>query len=145
MPALRLLLICLTAVFLAGCSEPDVHSKAEAGDPNAQLSLGWMYRFGDGVPVDYAEAVKWFRKAADQGHAMAQNNLGAMYRFGYGVQKDYAEAYAWYNLAAVSDPFGLKWRDELEKSLTPEQMARGQQRSTELHKEIEARKKAAGK
>ena len=34
---------------------------------------------GQGVPQDYAEAVRWYRKAADQGHAGAQFNLGVMY------------------------------------------------------------------
>ncbi len=37
------------------------------GDPRAQQSLGNMYANGQGVPQDDAEAVKWFRKAADQG------------------------------------------------------------------------------
>ena len=33
----------------------------------AQFNLGVMYANGDGVPKDAAEAVKWYRKAADQG------------------------------------------------------------------------------
>ena len=28
-----------------------------------------MYYYGQGVPKNYAEAVKWFRKAAEQGYA----------------------------------------------------------------------------
>jgi TPR repeat protein len=31
---------------------------------------------------DYAEAVKWYRKAAEQGDADAENNLGWMYARG---------------------------------------------------------------
>ena len=119
MRTLRLLLICLTAVFLAGCGEPDIRSKAEAGDPAAQYNLGGMYRSGEGVPKDAAEAVKWYRKAADQGHAPAQLHLAHMYAKGEGVPKDEAEAYAWYNLAAVSHDDARKRRDELEKTLTP--------------------------
>ena len=38
-----------------------------------------MYVNGEGVPENNAEAVKWFRKAADQGFADAQFNLGRMY------------------------------------------------------------------
>ena len=38
-----------------------------------------MYDEGQGVPQDYAEAVKWYRMAADQGNADAQSNLGFMY------------------------------------------------------------------
>ena len=41
-----------------------------------------MYRNGEGVPQDYAEAVKWFRLAAEQGHACAQTLLGAIYHNG---------------------------------------------------------------
>ena len=38
-----------------------------------------MYEEGNGVPQDYAKAVKWYRLAADQGYADAQYNLGVMY------------------------------------------------------------------
>ena len=51
-----------------------------------------MYANGKGVPQDYAEAVKWYRRAAEQGDAYAQNNLGLMYANGKGVPQDYAEA-----------------------------------------------------
>ena len=47
-----------------------------------------------------AEAVKWFRLAAEQGDAQAQNNLGFMYAEGQGVPQDDAEAVKWYRLAA---------------------------------------------
>ena len=47
-----------------------------------------------------AEAVKWYRKAADQGNAPAQYNLGNMYRTGQGVAKDEVEAVKWYRKAA---------------------------------------------
>ena len=62
------------------------------------VTLGW--KDGRGVPQDYAEAMKWYRKAADQGHAMAQFNLGLMYYYGRGVPQDYAEAMKWYRKAA---------------------------------------------
>ena len=41
---------------------------------------------------EFAEAVKWFRKAAEQGYADAQFSLGDAYRTGTGVAKDNAEA-----------------------------------------------------
>ena len=59
-----------------------------------------MYEQGHGVPQDYAEAVKWYRKAADQGDAFAQYNLGVMYDNGEGVPQDQAEAVKWYRKAA---------------------------------------------
>ena len=55
---------------------------------------------GYGVLQDDAEAVRWYRLAADQGHAKAQYNLGVMYDNGDGVPQDYAEAVSWYRLAA---------------------------------------------
>jgi TPR repeat protein len=59
-----------------------------------------MYSHGRGVQQDYAEALRWYRKAADQGDAFAQYELGYMYHHGYGVSPDYAEAARWYRKAA---------------------------------------------
>ena len=70
--------------------------KARRNDVN----LGVMDLRGQGVAQDYAEALKWYRKAADQGHASAQANLGVFYNKGHGVSQDYAEAAKWYRLAA---------------------------------------------
>jgi TPR repeat protein len=39
---------------------------AEQGRAVAQHNLGFMYANGQGVPQDYAAAVKWWRKAAAQ-------------------------------------------------------------------------------
>jgi len=52
------------------------------------------------VTKDEDEAVKGYRKAADQGDAEAQNNLGVCYATGQGVAKDAAEAVKWYRKAA---------------------------------------------
>jgi len=41
------------------------------------------YANGYGVIEDDVEAVKWYRKAADQGDATAQYNLGVMYKNGH--------------------------------------------------------------
>ena len=40
---------------------------ASQGNAAAQYNLGLMYRNGEGVPKDDAEAVKWYHLAADQG------------------------------------------------------------------------------
>lgn len=58
------------------------------------------YSWGEGVPQDYDEAVKWYRKAAVHGDATAQYNLGFFYDQGKGVSQDYAEAVEWYRKAA---------------------------------------------
>ena len=59
-----------------------------------------MYAQGQGVPQDYAEAIRWYRQAAEQGNAEAQFNLGLMYAQGQGVPQDHAEAVRWFRLAA---------------------------------------------
>ena len=87
--------------------------RAEQGDAEAQLLLGSYYQRGRSpglnlitgevsprVPKDYAEAVKWYRKAAEQGFAGAQFALGRMYAEGKGVPLDEVEATKWYRLAA---------------------------------------------
>ncbi len=73
---------------------------AEQGLASPQFNLGLMYRKGQGVPQDDAEAARWYRKSAEQGHANAQYNLGVMYAKGQGVPEDYAEAVKWYRKAA---------------------------------------------
>ena len=50
---------------------------------------------------NYTEAVKWYRKAAEQGFANAQYNLGYCYAHGEGVTQDYYEAVKWYRKAAA--------------------------------------------
>jgi len=52
------------------------------------------------VAQDYAEAVRWYSRAAYNGLAAAQFNLGVMYDNGQGVTQDYAEAVRWYREAA---------------------------------------------
>jgi len=46
-----------------------------------------MYDDGRGVPRDYAEAVRWYRMAAEQGNARAQFSLGSMYDHGEGLPR----------------------------------------------------------
>ena len=49
---------------------------------------------------DDVEAIKWYRKAAEQGDARAQFSLGVMYAEGDGVAKDLEEAIKWWRKAA---------------------------------------------
>ena len=68
---------------------------------SAQYYLGLMYWYGRGVKQDYAEAVKWFTKAAEcVRHKEAEYFLGGAYYTGQGVQQDYAEAVKWYRKSA---------------------------------------------
>ena len=98
----------------------------------AQINLGLMYASGIGVSEDDAEAVKWYRKAAEQGHASAQNNLGHKYVYGEGAPVDYVEAYAWFNIAAAQGHEDA----EVNKNLVAEQMTRdGLARAQKLARE----------
>ena len=69
----------------------------------------------------------------------AQRKLGFGYLLGLGVEKDYVEAYAWFNLASVIDADSAKYRDELEKKMSPQQVAEAQKRTKVLRAEIEAK------
>jgi TPR repeat protein len=66
----------------------------------SQYKLGVVYQRGWGAPQDYAEAIKWYRKAAEQGYVKAQYNLGFMNHRGHGVPQDDAKAVVWYRKAA---------------------------------------------
>jgi hypothetical protein len=96
-----------------------------------------MYADGHGVPQGYAEALKWYRKAADQGNAHAQLNLGKMYVNGQGVAQDYVQAYTLFNLAAEhflasqTELFSeaVKNRDNVATKMTPTQIAEAQRRA----------------
>ena len=48
---------------------------ADAGNSDAQFSLGFRYEKGWGVPINYAEAIKWYRKASTskQGYETTRN------------------------------------------------------------------------
>ena len=59
-----------------------------------------MYANGEGVAQDLAEAVKWYRLAAEQGDARGQYSLGSMLAQGQGVPENGAEAAKWFRLAA---------------------------------------------
>jgi TPR repeat protein len=90
--------------------------------PEPEAAVGVMYELGQGVAQDYAQALAWYRKAADQGNAGAQINLGDMYRDGHGVPQDYVRAHMWYNLAA-SQGRGATQRDDMAAKMVPAQIA----------------------
>ena len=82
----------------SGRSAAPSESSLSAGELN---QLGYEYHCGkNGKPQDYAQAVKYYRLAADQGFAMAQYNLGICYYNGQGVPEDDGMAAKYYRLAA---------------------------------------------
>lgn len=114
-----------------------LRTQAANGDPIAQAGLGLTYYRGDhdhGVTQDYAEAAKWYRKAAEQGNAPSQLMLGRLYFDGNGVTRNYVEAYLWYSLAAAQGLQAAKPPlDSLEKLMTKAQIAEAQKRAAAWH------------
>ena len=49
---------------------------------------------------DYANALNWYQRAANQGDSRAQYMIGLMYRNGYGLTKDFTKAKEWFLKAA---------------------------------------------
>lgn len=94
----------------------------------------------------YAEAVSWYRKAADQGHPFAQYLLGARYYFGEGVPRNKINAYVYWSLAGFTEDARAKLV-VLEKEMTAKQLAAGQKRLIHLQKVIASKiaAKKAGK
>jgi TPR repeat protein len=85
------------------------------------------------VARDWVQAVKWYRKAAEQNFAAAQLNLGLCYVRGDDVADDLVEAYKWLLLAArQGDEDAKKRMTWLENNLRPEQIAQGQKRTREF-------------
>ena len=73
---------------------------ADAGQVDAQISLGYCYDNGLGVGADATQAALWYRRAADAGNATAQYNLGCFYDTGEGVEADALQAAMWFHRAA---------------------------------------------
>jgi TPR repeat protein len=74
--------------------------QAEAGDAEAQAYVGEIYEKGLGRPADFAEAAKWYEKAAAQNSSRAKMNLAYLYEQGLGVRKDPLKALNLYREAS---------------------------------------------
>lgn len=91
----------------AGPDVEKLQARAELSDLDAQNALGNAYNEGQaGLKQDYAEALKWYRRAAEKGFAPAQYNLGLAYEQGHGVAADEQQAFKYY-LQAAEQGFGV--------------------------------------
>jgi TPR repeat protein len=86
-----------------------IRTKAEAGDARAQAQLGRLCEEQQDLANQYAEAAKWFGRAAEQGNADAQAGLAELYEVGRGVPKDPAKAIELYRLAAGQGHAGAQY------------------------------------
>ena len=123
----------------------EIRTKAENGDALFQSALGEIFLYGVlGVAKDEAEAVKWFRKAAEQNHAEAQCSLGSCYFTGQGVAKDTVESWKWISLSAgQGNNTAIRIYLKRNEMMTSTQVVEGFQRAADW---LEQYKKAsAGK
>jgi localization factor PodJL len=92
---------------------------AALGHPPAQLQLGELYKLGQGVEQDPAQARTWYQRAANGGNVLAMHRIGVMAARGQGGPADQAAAINWfekasnfglvdsqYNLGAIYHPGG---------------------------------------
>ncbi len=82
---------------------------AKNGATDVQLSLGYAYMKGVGVPKDAAQGVRWFQAAADGGSTDAQYNLGLAYAKGIGVSIDLKQSAQWFLGAATKGDSGAQY------------------------------------
>ena len=113
--------------------------------------MGNSYYHGSGVTRNYAEAIKWYRKSAEQGDVivtgLALSCLGYCYANGQGVTKNPIEAYAHYDLAGATVAGARKALMDLAPGLTTGQLVAAKKRSVALEKELDVQSpaKKAGK
>ena len=70
----------------------------------------------EGTPINYAEAVHWFRLAAEQGHAYAQRAFGCFLATGRGIPRDLDNGMRWYRMGNENQgmsPESCDWLDRM--------------------------------
>ena len=73
---------------------------ANQNSTEAQFELCRLYHQGQGVTVDFSQALEWCLRAANEGDTVAQTYLGEIYRTGDTVEQDHAKAAQWFLAAA---------------------------------------------
>ncbi|MFA7256988.1 MAG: tetratricopeptide repeat protein [Kiritimatiellales bacterium] len=108
------LIFGLLSLSLTGTGEENgnlftLQTKASQGDVEAQVLLGNYFYFGDGVPKNEKEAVKWFCMAASKNDPEAQCMMGLCCYFGTGVSKNTQQAIKWWQKAAAQNDADAKF------------------------------------
>ena len=70
-------------------------SGARAGDPGAQVNLGYFYDTGIGMKPNRRQALYWYKRAFQQGCAAAATNIGTIFR----DQRQLKKALVWFRRA----------------------------------------------
>jgi TPR repeat protein len=79
-----------------------LQSAAERGHVKAAVTMGDALLRGNGVPESQAEAMRWYRKAADSGSPVAYIRLGDVYASRF-MGAEAPRALDWYRKAAEAD------------------------------------------
>ncbi len=74
-------------------ADPEKDKAAEAVKTMAIIELGLKYHTGEGVEVNFKQAMNWYLLAYAKGNGDALNNIGVLYRDGLGVPKNQKIAY----------------------------------------------------
>ncbi|MEE3451012.1 MAG: protein kinase [Acutalibacteraceae bacterium] len=70
---------------------------------NGLRMMGVCYCLGLGTELSPQNAVKAYKRAADNGSTAALYDLAAMYEYGHGFEKDYKKAFKLYSIAAENN------------------------------------------
>lgn len=109
MRILFLLLMTVSAAFgqvtsneIYSLTPTELRARAMKGEAPAQWRLADLLRSANalGVKKDYAESMKWMKKAHDQGYLQATYAMGDFYQSGWSVPRDLATALKYYREAA---------------------------------------------
>lgn len=95
-------LLLVALIFASACNNEirELKSDAENGRLYAQNEMGTRHAQGLGLPLDYAEALKWYHRAAEKGYSVSQFNIAGMHEQGLGVETNLVIAAEWYLKAA---------------------------------------------
>lgn len=76
------------------------YTNALIGDSENQYQLGMAYFNGEGIDINYFEAIKWFKLSAVSGNMNAYYQLGLCFKNGYGTKKNNERADYYFQKAA---------------------------------------------
>ena len=121
---------------------------------DAAYNLAVIHQYGDGVALDYAAAMQWYRVAAEQGDKVSQFQIGLMYQSGQGVAADAEEAHRWFtahrrhHLHHAHEPQMVAWRQQaralIEERDRQEQLAAARRDGDRVLAELRQRAGLAG-
>ncbi len=102
------------SLLLSFVSKNDFHKNRAL----AQYAMGMIYYYGlNDIGQSFANAVKWFKRAAHSDLADAQYVLGCLYELGRGVSQDRIRARQWYEKSMANEDKAVKIISVCSKNL----------------------------